>query len=150
MVDLDMLDHDSYIDRAYELAQRANERGDDPYGALLVRGGEVRMEAKNAVRTTNDLVLHPELTLARRVSKEFAPETVLYTSTEPCTMCAAGICYARLAAVVYGVSAEKAAMISDYERGIPCAEVVSRYNADTEVIGPVSPDAGERLLRGSK
>ena len=107
-MDLDSLDHEPHVKRALKLASEAGKRGDGPYGSVLVRDGTIIEEATNREHTDNDLALHPELTLARRASSELSPEehaeTVLYTSTEPCPMCATGIVYAGLGGVVYSVS----------------------------------------------
>ena len=110
---------ETYVRRALELAREAGERGDDPYGSLLVDpaaegaatgdGSAIVMEERNAVHTDDDIARHPELTLARRAGSELDPavreRAIMYTSTEPCPMCAGGIAIARLAAVVHSVPA---------------------------------------------
>lgn len=152
-MELDALDHESPTRRAIDLAEEAAERGDDPYGSVLVRDGERRMEASNRTRTEDDLALHPELTLARRAASEWSPaertETVLYTSTEPCAMCATGIAYAGLGAVVYSVSGDRAAELRGGSGGIPSTEVFDRLGADVAVSGPVLEDAGLAVHRRS-
>lgn len=146
MTDLESLDHEVFMERACELARTAGDRGDGPYGSLLVVDGEVLMEESNYESTEDDLSLHPELTLARRAAAELdeetASEAVMYTSTEPCAMCSTGMAFAGFSAVVYSVSGEKAAEISGGPAGIPSEEVFKRYDADIDVIGPVSPEEG--------
>lgn len=145
-MDLETVDHEPFIDRAIDFAETAADRGDDPFGALLVRGGDVRMEATNRTVTEDDLARHPELTLARRAAREWTPaaraRTVLYTSTEPCAMCATGVVYAGLGAVVYGVAGQTLADHRDGTGGIPCGEVVDRFGADVEVVGPIQEAKG--------
>ena len=150
MSDIDAADHEQYIQRACELARTAGERGDGPYGSLLVVAGEIVMEETNRERTDDDLALHPELTLARRAPRELGPEkaseAVMYTSTEPCPMCATGMAYAGLDAVVYSVSGARAAALrGGGTGGIPCGEVFDRVGADIDVVGPVCPDEGEAV-----
>lgn len=103
--------HETHVRQAIELGREAAERGDDPYGSVLVREDRVVMEARNAVVTADDLAAHPELALARRAERELGPEeraeTALYTSTEPCPMCAGGVYHAGLGGVVFSVSAER-------------------------------------------
>jgi tRNA(Arg) A34 adenosine deaminase TadA len=140
-------DDERYIERACELARGAGDRGDGPYGSLLVVDGEVVFEESNRERTDDDIALHPELTLARRAASELAPEAVqeavLYTSTEPCPMCASGIAYAGLDAVVYSVSGERMAELRGSDTGgIPSEEVFDRLGADVDVVGPVLETAG--------
>jgi len=146
MADIESLDHEEFIERACELARTAGDRGDGPYGSLLVVDGEVIMEESNYESTEDDLSLHPELTLARRAAAELDEETasdaVMYTSTEPCSMCSTGMAYAGLGAVVYSVSGEKAAEINGGPAGIPSEEVFDRYDADIDVIGPAGLEEG--------
>lgn len=165
-MNLAAIDHEPHVRRAIDLAETAAERGDDPYGSLLVRDGEAVMEATNRVHTDDDLALHPELTLARRAASEHTPaertRTVMCTSTEPCPMCAAGIAYAGLGAVVYSVSGARAAEVyrgrdgsgSDAEagsddggEGIPCEEVFERLGRSVEVVGPVLESEGLDIHR---
>jgi tRNA(Arg) A34 adenosine deaminase TadA len=150
--DLDSLDHEQFIDRACDLARQAGDRGDGPYGSLLVVDDEVVMEETNRERTDDDLALHPELTLARRAASELDPETaaeaVMYTSTEPCPMCSTGMVYAGLGAVVYSVSGARAVELrGGGTGGIPSEEVFDRLGADVAVHGPVLPEAGEAVHR---
>jgi tRNA(Arg) A34 adenosine deaminase TadA len=144
-------DHASHVRRAIELAETARERGDDPYGSVLVRGDRVVMAAQNAVLTDDDLAAHPELALARRAARELTPEerleTVMYTSTEPCPMCAGGIYHAGLSAVVYSVSAERAGELGT-DLAVPAATVLEGGSRPVAVAGPVLPAVGERLHRG--
>jgi tRNA(Arg) A34 adenosine deaminase TadA len=155
-MDLDALDHEAPMERAIDLAERAGERGDGHYGSVLVRGGAVVMEAENRTNTDDDLALHPELTLARRAGSEMISaertETVMYTSTEPCAMCATGIAYAGLGAVVYSVSGEQAAEVAGGgSGGIPCGEVFERLGAEVTVEGGVLVAEGldvHRRFRG--
>jgi len=119
-------DHERHTTRAIELAREARDRGDDAYGSVLVREDRIVAEERNAVVTDDDLRAHPELELARRAVREFTPEermeTVMYTSTEPCPMCAGGIYHAGLPAVVYSVSAERAGELGT-DLVVPSSEV---------------------------
>lgn len=150
-MDLDELDHEPHVERAIELAQAAGERGDGPYGTVLVRDGEVIMEDANREHTDDDIALHPELTLARRAASELTPEeraeTVMYTSTEPCSMCATGVAFAGLGGVVYSTSGERAGEIHGRAAGIPSTEVFERWDREIPVEGPVLAEAGEQLHR---
>ena len=150
-MDLDLDDHETPTRRAIELAEKAADRGDDPFGSVLVRDGEIVMEERNRTHTEDDLALHPELTLARRAASEWSAgeceETVMYTSTEPCSMCATGIAYAGLGGVVYSVSGERVAELHGGSGGIPCEEVFERLDADVAVGGPVLESEGLALHR---
>jgi tRNA(Arg) A34 adenosine deaminase TadA len=141
-------DHVGHTRRAIDLAREARDRGDDAYGSVLVRDDRVVAEARNAVVTDDDLRAHPELELARRAVREFTPEerveTVLYTSTEPCPMCAGGIYHSGLAAVVYSVSAERAGELGT-DLVVPSRDVFAGGTRDVAVAGPVCAEEGETL-----
>ncbi len=151
MTEFDSLNHERYIQRSFELAQEAADRGDEPYGSLLVYDDEIIMEERNCINTGNDVSLHPELTLARRAARELKPEvaeeTVMYTSTEPCAMCSTGMAYTNLGGVVYSVSGKRASKIRGENGKIPCDEVFERLGVDITVIGPVSEDQGIAVHR---
>lgn len=151
MLDLDALDHEEYVRRAIRLAREAGDRGDGPYGSVLVRDGEVVMAETNRERTDDDIALHPELTLARRAARELAPEAradaVMYTSTEPCPMCAGGIAIAGLGGVVYSVSARRLSEAFGGPESVPCGEIFERRGREIPVVGGVLEDEGLALHR---
>lgn len=150
-MDLHELDHEPYIERTLELAREAAARGDEPFGSLLVHDDEVIREARNAVNTANDVRRHPELDLAAWAARELTAaecrETVMYTSTEPCPMCAGGIAIADLAGVVHSVSAARLGELLDGAAGVPCREIFERRGANTTSIGPVLAEAGVAVHR---
>lgn len=95
--------------RAVDLAARAVESGDAPYGSLLAAAdGTVLAEEHNTVRRDGDISAHPELKLARWAARELDPataaRTTMYTSCEPCEMCTGGIARSGLGRVVYALS----------------------------------------------
>ena len=142
-------DHESHIRRALTLAREAADRGDEPFGSVLVEDDTVVAEARNAVVTENDVAEHPELTLARQAAAEFDEPTdlVLYTSTEPCPMCAGGLYHAGVRAVVYATSAERFGKLRDAEMVCPSPTVFERGSEPVVVAGPVLPDAGDAVHR---
>ncbi|MER5731468.1 nucleoside deaminase [Streptomyces sp. NPDC002138] len=104
-------DH-AFLRRAIALAGEAGERGDPPFGSLLAGpDGAVFAEERNTARTDGDITAHPELKLARWAARELdaatAAGTTLYTSCEPCGMCAAVIQQAGLRRVVFALSGEQ-------------------------------------------
>jgi tRNA(Arg) A34 adenosine deaminase TadA len=143
---LDDFDHERHMRRALELAREAVERGDNPFGSVLVRDDEVVAAASNRVATAEDMRRHPELDLAREAFHEYTPderaETVMYTSTEPCPMCAGGLRSAGLARVVYSVGGDE---IHEFTGGDPSVRAATILDGITEVTGPVLNDAGRAV-----
>ncbi|EMF00338.1 nucleoside deaminase [Streptomyces mobaraensis NBRC 13819 = DSM 40847] len=103
---------EALLRRAIGIAARAVELGDAPYGSLLAGpGGAILAEAHNTVRRDDDITAHPELKLARWAARELNPETAarttMYTSCQPCGMCAGGIVRSGIGRVVYALSTEQ-------------------------------------------
>ncbi len=143
MADPEAFDHESHMRRAFELAREAADRGDRPFGSVLVRDDSVVMAESNRVRTEDDVRRHPELHLAYRALRELDPEeraeTAMYASTEPCPMCAGGMARAGFARVVYSVDSEEVATYTGREPSVRSAEILDSI---TEVVGPVLEDEG--------
>lgn len=98
-----------FLRRAFELASEARAAGNGPYGSLLVGpGGDVLAEDRNTIVVDDDITAHPELKLARWAARELdagtAAGTTMYTSCEPCGMCAGALVWSGIGRVVYGLS----------------------------------------------
>ncbi|MEU4728509.1 nucleoside deaminase [Streptomyces sp. NPDC023588] len=103
---------ETLLRRAIGIAARAVALGDAPYGSLLAGpDGAVLAEAHNTVRRDDDITAHPELKLARWAARELDPgtaaRTTLYTSCQPCGMCAGGIVRSGIGRVVYALSTDQ-------------------------------------------
>ena len=86
--------------RAFDAARAAQARGEVPIGAALVRDGAVLAVAGNSVLTDRDPTAHAEMLViraaARTLGSERLPGCDLYTTLEPCAMCAGAISFARI------------------------------------------------------
>lgn len=105
-------DDETFLRRAVELASLAGASGERPFGSLLVGAdGTVLMEDHNTVVSESDITAHPELKLARWAARELAPDVAagvtMFTSCQPCPMCATAIGRSGLGRVVYALSAEQ-------------------------------------------
>ena len=101
------------IRRAVELGrQGAEARAGGPFGAVVARGSEVLGEGHNAVIATNDPTAHAEVVAIRAASRAAGhPHLVgatLYTSCEPCPMCAGAAMWARVDRVVFASTRDDA------------------------------------------
>ena len=129
---------------AIDVAQKAREHGNHPFGAILVdENNQVLLEAENTVVTGRDCTGHAETNLMRLASQQFSPEKLatctLYTSTEPCAMCAGAIYWGNVRWVVYALGeVDLYSMIgpSPEHLLLPCREVFARSQRHVEVIGP--------------
>lgn len=104
----------SPMEKAFTEALEGMERGDGgPFGAVIVREGEIIASGHNEVLKTNDPTAHAEITAIRRASKALGTfdlsECILYTSCYPCPMCMGAIFWARIPTVYYASSMDDAA-----------------------------------------
>lgn len=87
-----------------------------PFGAVIVKDGEIIAEAYNKVTSTNDPTAHAEVTAIREACKKLNTFDLsgceLYTSCEPCPMCLAAIYWARIKKIYYANTKEDAAEIN--------------------------------------
>ena len=102
--------------RAIALAAEAREAGDPPFGSLLAGpDGTVLAEERNTTVTGADISAHPELKLAVWAARELdaatAATTTMYTSCQPCGMCAGAIERSGLGGVVFALSNEQLAAL---------------------------------------
>ena len=132
--------------RAIELAQLAREHGNHPFGSLLAdNAGRILLEAENTVVTGRDVTGHAELNLVRAASMELGAEALagatLFTSTEPCAMCAGAIYWSGIGRVVYAFGADQLTeLVQDISDEptlqLSCREVFARGERAIEVSGP--------------
>jgi guanine deaminase len=98
-----------HMRRVLELAQRGMDTGHGgPFGAVIVRHGEIVGEAHNEVLSSNDPTAHAELLAVRRASAQLKTFNLsgceLYTNGAPCCMCMSSMLWARLDRVYYVLS----------------------------------------------
>jgi tRNA(Arg) A34 adenosine deaminase TadA len=144
-----------HLRTAILVAQRAREHGNHPFGAILVdENDQVLLEAENTVITGRDCTGHAETNLMRLASQNYSPDQLaactLYTSTEPCAMCAGAIHWGNVRRVVYALSEVDLYDIvgpSPDHLLLPCQDVFSRSQRPMEVVGPAPElDAEARAI----
>jgi tRNA(Arg) A34 adenosine deaminase TadA len=134
--------------RAIAISQRARDHGNHPFGALLAdASGHVLLEAENSVVTERDCTGHAETNLMRLASRQFAPEVLanctLYSSAEPCAMCATAIHWGNVGRLVYGVGAASFYALvgpSADRLELPCRGVFASTQRPIAVVGPALED----------
>ena len=101
------MDDEQAMARAINLARAAAERGDQPYGSVILLDGRIAGEGENRTVTDSDPTAHAEVEAIRRACRALGRNALagatLYASGEPCWMCAAAIRATRIARVVYAV-----------------------------------------------
>ena len=116
-----------FMKQAIELAQSAVRHGNEPFGAVLVKGDEVVFTNENQIYTKHDPTFHGEAGLIRefcaRTGITDLHEYTMYTSCEPCFMCSGAMVWVKLGRLVYGASNNDLEQILGNE-GCCCSEMV--------------------------
>ena len=141
------LDDKTGLRLAFAVAAKARAKGNHPFGCVLVDcDGTVLLEAENGYMPDRDMTGHAERLLATAASKKYRPaqlmECTMYTSAEPCAMCAGAIYWTGLKRVVYGLTERDLKKITgDHPENptldLPCEVVFAAGQRHIEVIGPM-------------
>ena len=139
-----------FLRRSLDIARRAISHGNHPFGALLVdEGGNVLLEAENGYMPSRDGTAHAERVLSTVACTTIAADTLrtatLYSSAEPCAMCAGAMYWAGIGRLVYGLSEHRLRDITGNHPenptlNLPCRDVFASGQRTTEVIGPLLED----------
>lgn len=101
-------EHLKWMQYALKLAERSQNEGEVPVGAVIVKEGELIAEGWNQPIDKHDATAHAEILAIRAAGEKLKnyriPDTTLYVTLEPCTMCAGAIIHARIANVVFGAA----------------------------------------------
>lgn len=134
-----------YLKKAIAVAERARANGAHPFGAILVDGdGKILLESENAFPTEGGPG-HAEANLARAAAKEYTPEFLegctLYTSVEPCCMCAGATYWAGIGTVVFGMTEHRLGILTgdhpeNLTMDLPCRTVFEAGRRKVAVRGP--------------
>jgi tRNA(Arg) A34 adenosine deaminase TadA len=147
---------EALLRQAFDVARRAREAGDHPFGSVLAdEHGDLLMEQGNGFTSEGrDRTAHAERLLASRAARAydlaFLSRCTLYTSAEPCAMCAGAIYWAGIGRVVYGqtekaLKAETGAHEENPTLDLPCETVFKAGQRPTEVVGPLLEDEAAAL-----
>ena len=138
-------DDDTWLRRAIALSAKSRKDGHHPFAAIVIDAdGKLIAEAANAHSV--DRTCHAEMNAVRLASCRYSAAQLagatLYSSAEPCAMCAGAIYWSGIGRVVYGLSeARLLALTGNHPENptlsLACREVFARGQRDIEVIGPV-------------
>lgn len=116
MTDAALADDETWMRHALMLADRAQQQGEVPVGAVLVQQGRIVGEGWNRPIGLHDPSAHAEMIAlrdgAQRLANYRVLDTTLYVTLEPCVMCAGAIVHARVSRLVFGAWDPKAGAVS--------------------------------------
>ena len=149
----------AFLRRAIELAREARADGRQPFGSLVVNqhGRTVVESRNNAVRPQGEPTQHAE-TLACSAAAKLLEESelgmcTLYTSTEPCAMCAGAIYWTGIGRVVFALSEKGLLEFTGNDKqnptlDLPCREVFARGQKPILVLGPLLEAEARAVHKG--
>jgi len=136
-----MENHEPFLREAIALSKSAMEHGDEPFGSLLVKDGEVVLRAENSVFTGHDMTNHAELNLiklaAQHYDTAYLADCTLYTSTEPCAMCSGAIYWSGIGRMVFACSEARLGEIAGIGLNVPSRAVLQTGARIVTVDGPI-------------
>src|SRR5439155_24037567 len=136
-----------FLPRSFDVARRALANGNHPFGAILVdQNRKVLIETENGYMPSQDRTAHAERLLATQACTTLGPDILetatLYSSAEPCAMCAGAIYWAGIGRLVYGLSERRLRDLTGNHPenptlDLPCREGFRRGQRPTDVVGPL-------------
>ncbi len=148
-----------YLRQAIALSRQGRERGNRPFGAVIVADdGEVLASAWCDTTETGDCTGHAETTAVRLASpqhgRDVLAQATLYSSAEPCVMCAGAIFWAGIGRVVYGIDAVRlrhyrGERLDQRDAELSCRDVFAAAPQPITCIGPVLADEAAAVHEGA-
>ena len=132
---------------AIEQAKLAEKIGEVPVGAVLVQNDQLIASAHNQPISNNDPTAHAEIQLLRAAGKQLNnyrfPDTILYVTLEPCTMCLGAMIHARVSRIVFGAYDQKTGVCGS------CQDLSTSkcFNHSIETEGGILADECKQLLQ---
>jgi tRNA(adenine34) deaminase len=140
-------DHQYYMKIALEEAKSAGAKGEIPVGAVVVAGGEIIARGGNSVESNKNPLAHAEINALKRAGevsgRKWLQGATLYSTLEPCPLCASAAVFFRIERIVYGAQ--------DTNWGA-CGTVFNipaepRFNHRIEVIGGIMEEQCAEILK---
>lgn len=111
-------EHERWMRESLRAAREAQTRDEVPIGTCVVLGEHLLAVAGNRTRTDCDPTAHAEIVALREAAREFGnyrlADAVVYSTIEPCAMCAGALIQARVRLLVYGAADEKAGAVESH------------------------------------
>ena len=142
-----MTEDEKWMIFALEEAKKAEEEGEVPVGAILVKDNLVIARAHNKPISENDPTAHAEIILLRAAGSELKnyrlPGTKLYVTLEPCAMCLGAIMQARIERIIFGAYDPKTGVCGSSENFMEA----SCFNHKIDMASGVLENESKQLLK---
>ena len=146
--------HHERIREAIAIARQASQKGNNPFGALLVGAdGATLAVGENSQATDNQVLAHAEMNLLHNAAQQFDADVLdgatLYTSAEPCAMCTGALFWSGVGQLVFGLSSSRLHKIQNYSPRMlvgSASDVLEGAGRHVGVVGPVLEDEAAALF----
>lgn len=142
------MNHEKFVREALIEAKK----GDLPYGAVIVKDNEIVIRAYNTTQTDNDVSAHGEINALRAFTKQYGYSLnaltgyTLYTTCEPCPMCASACIWAGVSRIVFGASIKQLIDLNIKQIDLSCQAVSKQGFQNIEIVGGVLADECLKLF----
>jgi tRNA(adenine34) deaminase len=120
------MDNEYFMRQAIEAAKK----GDAPYGAVIVKDNQVVAVAHNTVKQDYDPSAHAEVNVIRKLTSQLKNTSLegytIYTTGEPCPMCATACVWTGISEIVYGASIKDLMKVKQSQIDISCEEIIAK------------------------
>ena len=142
-----MNNDEKWMQFAIEQANKAQEKGEVPVGAILVKNNQIIAKAHNCPISKNDPCAHAEIEALRKAGKILQNyrilNTTLFVTLEPCAMCLGAILHARIERIVFGAPDSKYGVCGSYRNLIS----ESFFNHKLEICSGVLENDCKMILK---
>lgn len=142
--------NDYFVRKALDLALMSKKEGNEPFGAILVKGNKIVAYGKNKTKTYSDPTYHAEAGLIRDFCHHNKITSLkdynLYTSCEPCAMCAAAMVWAQLGKIIYSVTHKQLSRIAGNNMMVSCKYIFKKSPHKPKLIEKVLNKEGLKVF----
>ncbi len=136
---------------AIDKAAEGVKHGQTPFGACIVKNGEIISCEHNRVWETTDITAHAEVTAIRAACRKLGTVdlsgSTIYSTTEPCPMCFSAIHWPRIGKIVFGTSIQDAAEAGFNELQISNEELSRTGRSQIEIVPGFMREEAMRLFK---
>lgn len=143
--------NEDFMKLALDLALESKQRGEFPFGAVIVQGDTVIAAAENGEHRKGDVTAHAELMALSEASWKLArrdlSDCVIYSSAEPCPMCSAAIFQSNIPRVAFGLYRDDLPHLFR-RRKIRIAQLAEDWDYQPEVVGGILREEAVKAFEG--
>ncbi|MBZ8180670.1 nucleoside deaminase [Oscillatoria salina] len=130
-----------------KIALAEAKKGDTPFGAVIVKDNRVIIQGHNTTQIDKDVSAHAETKILRSLTKKLQKYSLdvlegytLYTTCEPCPMCAAACVWAGISEIVYGASIKDLISLDKPQIDISCDEIIAKGFSEINIVKGILRD----------